>query len=147
MALLRARESVMAFFRPQLNEFGLTEQQWRIMRVLHEHDDLEFHELARLACVLPPSLTGMLTRLERKRLVQRRKAANDQRRLHVALTREGVARFAEMSRHMEQLYLVIESQLGKQRLARLFSLLHKTQELQTPVVTDQAGVHRRRTAA
>ena len=141
----------MAFFRPQLNEFGLTEQQWRIMRVLHEHDNLEFHELARLACVLPPSLTGMLTRLERKRLVRRRRAANDQRRLHVALTREGTERFANMSRHIERMYLVIECQLGKRRLTQLFSLLQRTQELQATAAAAaaaaQAGVPRTRSAA
>ena len=130
IALLRARESVMAFFRPDLNALGLTEQQWRIIRVLREHNDLEFHELARLACVLPPSLTGMLTRLERKRLLRRRKAANDQRRLHMALTNEGAMRFAEMSRRMEQIYLVIETQFGKRRLDALFRLLRQTQSLQ-----------------
>ena len=132
MALLRARESIMAFFRPLLNEIGLTEQQWRIIRVLHEQDDLEFHELARLACILPPSLTGMLTRLERKRLLRRRKVASDQRRLHVALTREGAAHFADMSRRMEQAYLSIECQFGRQRVAELFALLQKAQALQAP---------------
>ena len=133
MAQLLARETVMAFFRPQLNAFGLTEQQRRIIRVLHKHKDLEFHELARLACILPPSLTGMLTRLECKRLLKRRKAANDQRRLHVALTPLGTARFAESSAHMEQLYHSIESQFGKQHLADLFRLLRKVQQLQPPV--------------
>ena len=132
MALLRARETVMAFFRPPLNEFGLTEQQWRILRVLHEHDDLEFHELAKLASILPPSLTGMLTRLESKRLLRRRKVATDQRRLHVLLTREGSARFAEMSRRMEERYLIIEAQFGKAQLDALFKLLRKAQQLQPP---------------
>lgn len=132
----------MAFFRPQLNEFGLTEQQWRIIRVLHEHDDLEFHELARLACILPPSLTGMLTRLERKRLLRRRKTAADQRRLHVSLTREGATRFAQMSQHMEQMYLIIESQFGRQHLAQLFSLLLKAQNLRPAAINRQIGTRR-----
>ena len=132
MALLRARESVMAFFRPELNAAGLTEQQWRIIRVLHEHDDMEFHELARLACVMPPSLTGMLTRLERKRLLRRRKVPGDQRRLHVMLTNEGTARFIAVSRCMEQRYLLIEAQFGKQGLDALFKLLRQAQSLQAP---------------
>ena len=132
MALLRARESVMAFFRPELNAAGLTEQQWRIIRILHEHNDMEFHELARLACVMPPSLTGMVTRLERKKLLRRRKVPSDQRRLHVMLTHDGKARFAAVSRSMEQRYLLIEAQFGKRRLAALFSLLRQAQSLQTP---------------
>jgi homoprotocatechuate degradation regulator HpaR len=132
MALLRARESVMAFFRPELNAAGLTEQQWRIIRVLHEHNDMEFHELARLACVMPPSLTGIVTRLERKRLLRRRKVPSDQRRLHVMLTNDGKARFAAVSRSMEQKYLLIEAQFGKRRLDALFRLLRQAQSLQAP---------------
>ena len=123
MALLAARESIMAFFRPHLNALGLTEQQWRIIRVLREHEELEFHELAAIAKLLPPSLSGMLTRLERQRLIRRRKRSSDQRRLHIALSAEGVARFDAASRQMERVYKEIETQFGKRRLAALFELL------------------------
>ncbi|MFP3759065.1 homoprotocatechuate degradation operon regulator HpaR, partial [Cupriavidus sp. SIMBA_020] len=34
MLLLEARETLMGMFRPILKEFALTEQQWRIVRVL-----------------------------------------------------------------------------------------------------------------
>jgi homoprotocatechuate degradation regulator HpaR len=129
MALLAARESIMAFFRPHLNELGLTEQQWRIIRVLREHDELEFHELAAIAKLLPPSLSGMLTRLERQRLIRRRKRSSDQRRLHIALSAEGVARFDEASRQMERVYKEIETQFGKRQLAALFRLLSSARTL------------------
>lgn len=129
MALLAARESIMAFFRPHLNELGLTEQQWRIIRVLREHDELEFHQLASIAKLLPPSLSGMLTRLERLRLIRRRKHSADQRRLHIALSAEGVARFDEASRQMEKIYRDIERQFGKRRLASLFRLLGSARAL------------------
>ena len=39
MMLLRAREAVMGRFRPMLREFDLTEQQWRIIRVLAEVEE------------------------------------------------------------------------------------------------------------
>lgn len=130
MALLAARESIMAFFRPHLNELGLTEQQWRVIRVLREHDELEFHELASIAKLLPPSLSGMLTRLERLRLIRRRKRSTDQRRLHIALSPEGVARFDAASRQMERVYRDIEQRFGKRRLAALFNLLRSARDLQ-----------------
>jgi len=129
MALLRARESIMGFFRPLLNAYGLTEQQWRIIRVLHEHDDMEFHQLAKLACILPPSLTGILMRLEKLQLTRRRKVAGDQRRLHVSLTAQGKEKFVVISRHMEPLYRDIETQFGERRLASLFRLLDAAREL------------------
>jgi len=130
MALLSARESIMAFFRPHLNAEGLTEQQWRVIRVLRERQDLEFHQLATLCRILPPSLSGILTRLERMRLVRRRKPASDQRRLHVALTRDGSARFDQCSQRMEQVYRDIEKQFGKRRLATLFAHLRAVRLLE-----------------
>ena len=75
MALLQARESAMLFFRPSLNRHGLTEQQWRIIRVLRRYGELESHQLAELVCILKPSMTGVLQRMERDGLVQRRDLA------------------------------------------------------------------------
>ena len=36
----------MGFFRPVLKEHNLTEQQWRIIRVLADKRSIDFHELA-----------------------------------------------------------------------------------------------------
>ncbi len=38
IALLRARESLMARFRPMLAAHGFTEQQWRVLRIVGEVD-------------------------------------------------------------------------------------------------------------
>jgi homoprotocatechuate degradation regulator HpaR len=130
MALLRARESVMGFFRPLLNEHGLTEQQWRIIRVLQEHRTLEFHALARLSCIQPPSLSGMLTRLERMKLLRRHKVAGDRRRLHITLSREGGERYGAVSQQMEIIYRDLTLQFGARRLATLFKLLRAAATLQ-----------------
>ena len=39
--LLKTRDSLLQHFRPILNHFGVTEQQWRIMRALNESPTLE----------------------------------------------------------------------------------------------------------
>jgi homoprotocatechuate degradation regulator HpaR len=135
MALLRARETAMAFFRPMLHGHGLTEQQWRVIRVLQEYGDLEFHELSRIACIQPPSLTGILTRLERPSLVRRTRSAVDQRRLHVMLTRAGRRRFVLVSRDAEQQYGLIERQLGRARLRALMAGLSDLAQLPVPPAT------------
>lgn len=54
IALLRAREAVMERFRPVLNSHDITEQQWRVIRVLQEHGATDASKLAELACILPP---------------------------------------------------------------------------------------------
>jgi homoprotocatechuate degradation regulator HpaR len=130
MALLRAREVTMGFFRPLLLAHGLTEQQWRVIRVLEEYGPLEFNELSRIAWIQPPSLTGMLSRLERNALVRRSRSQADQRRLHVALTPEGRRRFGIVSHDAEKQYGVIERQLGRKRLRSLMTVLHDFERLQ-----------------
>ena len=60
--LLLAREHLMSHFRPILNHYGVTEQQWRILRVLDEHGQLEPRELCELCQILSPSMAGVLAR-------------------------------------------------------------------------------------
>ena len=132
MALLRARELTMGWFRPMLNEHGLTEQQWRVIRVLQEYGNLEFNELSRIALIQPPSLTGILTRLEKLGLVQRARSRRDQRRLHLSLTSEGLSRYETVSVESERRYAGIEQRLGKARLDGLMQTLREFDRLDPP---------------
>ena len=125
LTLLQAREAAMAFFRPLLNEHQLTEQQWRVIRILRQQGELESHQLAHLACILKPSMTGVLARLERDGLVRRRKSSEDQRRVFVNLTEQGQQCFVEMSAGMESNYLKIQEQFGEESLEQLMELLQK----------------------
>lgn len=129
LTLLQAREAAMAFFRPLLNEHDLTEQQWRVIRILRQQGELESHQLAHLACILKPSMTGVLTRLERDGIVRRRKSAEDQRRVFVALTEQGQQRFVDMSAGMESNYLKIQEQFGEESLVQLLELLNKLKNI------------------
>ena len=69
IALLRAREAVMARFRPILQARDVTEQQWRVIRVLGEESPLDASEVADRACVLAPSLTRIIKALEERALI------------------------------------------------------------------------------
>lgn len=51
IALLRAREAAMSYFRPIVKRHNLTEQQWRIVRILAESPSMDFHDLAYRACI------------------------------------------------------------------------------------------------
>ncbi len=123
LTLLQAREAAMSFFRPSLNEHGLTEQQWRIIRILEQHGELEIYQLAELACILKPSMTGVLVRMEAAGMVHRRKAEQDQRRVLVTLADKGVASFEAMSQCMEANYQRLQDALGDEKLQTLLGLL------------------------
>jgi homoprotocatechuate degradation regulator HpaR len=103
LTLLQAREAAMAFFRPSLNQHGLTEQQWRIIRILRQQGEMESYQLAQQACILKPSMTGVLARMERDGIVRRWKSEQDQRQVLVCLTEHGHQCFVAMSEGGEQL--------------------------------------------
>ena len=125
ITLIQAQEALMSHFRPMLNEVGLTDQQWRITRLLAENGIMDFQDLATQACILRPSLTGILTRLEKNGYVVRLKPSNDQRRVFLKLTAEGEALYEEFCHRVDGRYDVLQERFGADKLQQLHSLLHE----------------------
>lgn len=123
MALLNAREAAMARFRPMLRAHGLTEQQWRVIRLLADCPDLDAGEIAERTRLLAPSLTRILQTLEKRRLVRRAGDSTDQRRAVLALTPSGRILFDAIAPESEAIYADIERTFGAGRLAELYALL------------------------
>lgn len=128
--LLQARESVMAHTRPNLREHGLSDQQWRVLRVLGEHGVVETGRVAREAFILGPSLTGVLARMERDGLIQRQRDPEDARRTVVQATDQGLNLVNTLSHTIEAHYQWMEQTLGKERLQQLYELLDAVIELE-----------------
>src|SRR5690349_9542348 len=108
MALLRAREAVMARFRPMLASHDVTEQQWRVLRVLSEAGPLEATELADRANVLAPSLTRMLKALEQRKFITRRKVKGDGRRAALTIAPAGSDLLQALSPERGAIYDALE---------------------------------------
>ena len=137
IALLQARETAMTFFRPMIKQQNLTEQQWRIVRVLAENPSMDFHDLAFRTCILRPSLTGILTRMERDGLVLRLKPLNDQRKLYVSLTKEGNVLYERAQAQVEEAYQRIEAQYTPEKMQQLTALLQEFIALGEGAVTPE----------
>lgn len=130
LLLLQARERVISHFRPILNANGVTEQQWRIVRVLYQTRSLEPRQIVELCGISSPSMAGVLARMGELGLVTRRRVDHDQRRLHIALTPRARAMAMRMAPVIEATYQRIERQIGKefsehfqQTLDRLLAIL------------------------
>ena len=132
---LQARESVMAHTRPGLREHGLSDQQWRVLRVLGEHGVVETGRVAREAFILGPSLTGVLKRMERDGLIRRARDPEDQRRSVVEPTAKGRRAVQKLSHSIEAHYDFMEESLGKKKLTQLYALLPSTAQLALSTVT------------
>jgi homoprotocatechuate degradation regulator HpaR len=135
--LLEAREAVMQHTRPSLREHGLSDQQWRVLRVLGEHAGeeagVETGRVAREALLLGPSLTGVLTRMERDGLIERQRCAQDARRTVVRATATGLQLVTTLSQTIEAHYAWMEAQLGKAQLGQLYALLDQVIALEAPL--------------
>ena len=123
MSLLRAREAVMKQFRPSLRRHGLTEQQWRILRALAAVGAIEVTELARVACLLGPSLSRILRDLEARQLIERRAAKADLRRGVVSISQKGLKLLELVAPTSEVIYAAITQRYGAQKLAELQDML------------------------
>lgn len=123
MALLRAREVVMARFRPMLARHDITEQQWRALRELAENGPLEATELANRASILPPSLTRIIKALEERKLISRNKVKGDGRRAKLAISPAGVRLIEALAPERRAIYDAIEKRFGAVEHESLIDLL------------------------
>jgi len=125
MLLLRAREATMAHFRPVLKKYGLTEQQWRVLRVLWENNGLESRELAERTLMWRPSLSGVIDRLERDGLVDRHKDKEDGRKTCLWMTRKGRGLYRRITPAVESEYTSMQARFSKKKWDDLYaSLFH-----------------------
>ena len=125
MLLLQAREALMGIFRPILKDYSLTEQQWRILRTLDEapRNELEAGQIAKLSCILSPSLTGVLERMERDGLIGRERPPADQRKWIVGLTTKSRAMIAQIRPRVDMEYARLEARLGQAVLDDIYCRL------------------------
>ncbi|MBE1205210.1 homoprotocatechuate degradation operon regulator HpaR [Aminobacter carboxidus] len=123
MSLLRAREVVMAQFRPILAQHGVSEQQWRVIRVLGEQSPLDATELAERASILAPSLTRIIKALEERKLITRGKVEGDGRRVILSIAPKGQVLISQVSPESSAIYDEVQRRIGHERYEQLLDLL------------------------
>lgn len=123
MLLLRARELMMARFRPLITAEGLTEQQWRVIRALHENGPLEPRQLCDLCTISSPSLAGVLARMEDLGHVTKTRFDDDQRRVRVSLTTQSRGIVERMAPLLEAQYRALEAHVGTRVVSDLYAAI------------------------
>ena len=126
--LLRAREALMKRIRPYLMEHDLSEQQWRVLRILDEVGPLEPTELWERCVVLTPSLTRILAILEKRNAIHREKHPSDKRKQIIHLTDSGQELIARIAPKARKIYEELEEEFGKPQMNNLLNKLAKLSE-------------------
>lgn len=123
--LLRGREKLLGHFRPLITHFGLTEQQWRVLRAISENDQLEPREICEICQILSPSLAGVLARMEDMGLVTRTRMEGDARRVSVRITAQAQTLVDELAPLIAAQYQLIEQAYGTHIIGELYELMDR----------------------
>ena len=128
LLLLQARPALMAQFRPLLNQQGLTDQQWRIVRALFDAETggvpaLEPRQLGDACQISSPSIAGVLARMEELGLIARERMAGDQRRVAVSLSAAGRKLAKKLITQVEARYAALEAEIGVKVMHEVYDLL------------------------
>jgi len=114
--------------QPYFSRFGISGSQWGVLRNLQRAEqsgqgDLRVSELSDRLLIRPPSVTGLIDRLERSKLVQRYASGEDSRVRHIRLTAAGRRLMDRiLAQHEEQVKKVLAG-LSAAEQAELYRLL------------------------
>ena len=109
----------MAPIRPILRDAGLTEQQWRVLRVLVDEGDSDPSGLAQAGLLYPPTVTRIHRDLVDRGLLVRRQDPEDGRRWLIAATPVGRALVESTASRTAGLLEEYANRFGPERLQAL----------------------------
>lgn len=125
IALIRARESVMAPIRLMLADTGLTEQQWRVLRVLMESGPIDASQLAGRAGLLAPSLTRIIQAMSKQGYLSRGPDPEDRRRQVIEILPDGQRIIEANQNEAATIAQSFRDRLGNDDYDQLLSLLDR----------------------
>ena len=89
--LSRAARSMKRALEARLSQHNITATQYIVLEVLREHDGASLSLLGQKLYFDNPTITGIVDRMERDDIVQRRRLPGDRRVINVFLTPRGKA--------------------------------------------------------
>ena len=118
-------DEIMPAYRQLFTRFGVTEQQWRVLRVLWEAGALSSIEISRKTLLAQNSLVGVLERLEKKRLIQRMRSVEDRRHVFATLTSSGKALGCQVMPELAKIHDNIDSRLTAEEWRQFTYLMNR----------------------
>jgi len=125
MMLYKTLDVVMPQFRAIYSEHGITEQQWRVLRVLWEHESMPLLELADITLISPPSLVGIVDRLSKIAMVRRVRSEMDRRVVFIEITAKGKALKEEVSPRVDTIYARLENSIDAELWSKMLEAMNE----------------------
>lgn len=109
--------------REMLAETGITEQQWRVLRVLAEYGPQSSSTLASRASLLFPSLTRIAQTMHAKGLITLSRDEDDRRRQMIAITSDGQKIIDEKADRALEIVAEVKQRIGEDKYELLLDIL------------------------
>lgn len=107
-------------YQPFLDKLGITYPQYLVLLVLWEHDSMPVNDIARKLILNTNTITPLLKRMEQQGLIRRARSEEDERKVIVQLTSNGIELKERASSVPEGLIKrLAESELKAEELIRL----------------------------
>src|SRR5262245_38690032 len=133
--ILRTADQLQIRFARLFRKFGLTPQQYNILRILRgEGRALPILEIASRMITVVPGITGLIDRLESASLVERKRCDQDRRVIYVAITPRALDILAEIDAPLNALHREVLGHLTTDELTSLSRLLEKARQPQEATI-------------
>jgi len=121
----RALDAVMPAYRELFARYGVTEQQWRVLRVIWTSENVTSARLSQRTLLSPPSLVNIIDRLEKKGLVTRIRNADDRRQTFIVASEKGRQLQQEVTPQVTEIQQLIQSFVSEEEWLALDVILSK----------------------
>lgn len=109
--------------REMLAEHDITEQQWRVLRVLSEYGPQDTSTVAQRACLLLPSLTRIAQKMRDNGLITLSRDAQDKRRQTLSIANAGQLIVDTNQEKATEIVAGFKQTLGEDNYEQLLDLL------------------------
>jgi DNA-binding MarR family transcriptional regulator len=124
--ILRTADQLQIRFVRLFRKFGLTPQQYNILRILRgEGRPLPILEIAARMITVVPGITGLIDRLEAAGLVERKRCDQDRRVIYVAIAPQAADLLAKIDAPLLATHKALLGHMSEAELVELSSLLER----------------------
>ncbi|MFZ5643230.1 MAG: MarR family winged helix-turn-helix transcriptional regulator [Bacillota bacterium] len=121
--LSKVMRKVQRYYENNLSSFGVTPVQFYVLSALWENDGVKFKDLARSLNMDGSTLTGILDRMERLELVERRDDPEDRRSLLIFLKEKAKEKRTEMTSLADSLNEGIKEKFSEEEFKTFMKVL------------------------
>ncbi len=107
-------------YQPFLDSIEITYPQYLVLMVLWENDNLPVNDIAKKLILKTNTITPLLKRMEKQGLINRKRSADDERKVIIQLTSKGIKLQEKAAEIPDELIKRIsESEINLEELVKL----------------------------